>query len=124
MSDVCSEHDAQAVAEEDRRECRRCGKVKDLDLFVFNRSSAAGREHTCKACAVIRTREVREARKAAMVVSAVQGGYEICSAKALHQLAAACLRWSECEDEAERKGAADAAIYRARQLLIAVEAEA
>jgi len=124
MSDVCSEHDAQAVADEIWRECRRCGKSKPLDLFVFNRSSAASREHTCKACAVIRTREVREARKAAMVVSAVQGGYEICSAKALHQLAAACLRWSECEDEAERKGAADAAIYRARQLLIAVEAEA
>lgn len=118
------EHDAQAVAEDARRECRRCGKVKDLDRFVFNRTSAAGREHTCKACANIRAREVREARKAAMVVTAVQGGYEICSAKALHQLAAACLRWSECEDGAEREGAADAAIYRARQLLIAVEAEA
>ena len=118
------EHDAQAVVEDDRRECRRCGKSKPLDLFVFNRTSASGREHTCKACAVVRTREIREARKAAMVVTAVQGGYDICSAKALHQLAAACLRWSECEEGAEREGAADAAIYRARQLLIAVEAEA
>jgi hypothetical protein len=116
--------DESPACDESGRECRRCGKSKPLDLFVFNRSSTAGREHTCKACAVIRTREVREARKAAMVVSAVQGGYDICSAKALHQLAAACLRWSECEDEAEREGAADAAIYRARQLLIAVEAEA
>jgi len=123
MSDVCSEHDAQAVAEEDRRECRRCGKVKDLHLFVLNRTCIGGRERICKACASCRTREIRDARKAALVVTAVQGGYEICSAKALHQLAAACLRWSECEDEAEREGAADAAIYRARQLLIAVEAE-
>jgi hypothetical protein len=124
MSDVCSEIDAQAVVEEIRRECRRCGKSKPLDVFVINRTCVGGRERICKGCASVRTREIRDARKAELVVSAVQGGYEICSAKALHQLAAACLRWSECEDGAEREGAADAAIYRARQLLIAVEAEA
>ena len=123
--------DGQAVAVADppaprlpmdgRRQCGTCGVVKSLELFRVCRGRH-GRH--CRTCDTARQLARYHKSQETKLVTSVMGGYAITSTDAMHQLAAACLRWSEEEDAEDRRGAADAVIYRARQLLAAVEGKA
>jgi len=123
------EHQAVAVAEapaerlplDGRRQCGTCGVVKTLDLFRCRRG---GNRTVCRACEAAKQLERYHKSNETKLVTSVMGGYAITAHDALHHLAAACSRWAEEDDAEDRQGAADAVIYRARQLLAAVEAKA
>lgn len=100
-----------------RRECRACGVVKSLELFRVNSGCRGGRSRTCGACMTAADRR-REAKRKAAVVLATPERMPVDVDAMLHQLHAACVRWHGCEDQEERGGARDAAVYRARQLMV------
>jgi len=123
------EDQAVAVAEaptavlkmDGRKRCGTCGVVKTLDLFRCHRGRPS---RVCRACEGAKQLERYHKSNETKLVTSVGGGYAITTPDAMHHLAAACLRWSEEDDAEDRQGAADAVIYRARQLLAAVEAKA
>ena len=104
-----------------RRQCGTCGVVKSLELFRVCRGQH-GRH--CRACYTAKQLARYRKSQETKLVTSVMGGYAITRHDAMHQLAGACLRWSEEENAEDRHGAADAVIYRARQLLAAVEGNA
>jgi hypothetical protein len=123
------EDQAVAVAEaptallkmDGRKHCGTCGVVKTLDLFRCHRGRPS---RVCRACEGAKQLERYHKSNETKLVTSVMGGYAITAHDAMHHLAAACLRWSEEKDAEDRSGAADAVIYRARQLLAAVEGKA
>jgi hypothetical protein len=104
-----------------RRQCGTCGVVKTLDLFRCHRGRHS---RVCRLCEGAKQLERYHKSNETKLVTSVMGGYAITAHDAMHHLAAACLRWSEEKDAEDRSGAADAVIYRARQLLAAVEVKA
>jgi hypothetical protein len=104
-----------------RRQCRTCGVVKALDLF---RVCKGGHSRHCRACDSAKGLQRYHKSNETKLVTSVMGGYAITAHDAMHHLAAACLRWAEEDGAEDRQGAADAVIYRARQLLAAVEGNA
>ena len=121
VAEAPTEARAQRLPVDGRRQCGTCGVVKSLELFRCHRGRH--RRH-CRACDSAKELKRYHQSNETKLVTSVMGGYAITSADAMHQLAAACLRWSDEEDAEDRRGAADAVIYRARQLLAAVEAKA
>ena len=121
VADPPAEAPALRLPMDGRRQCGTCGVVKSLELFRVCRGRH-GRH--CRTCDTARQLARYHKSQETKLVTSVMGGYAITSTDAMHQLAAACLRWSEEEDAEDRRGAADAVIYRARQLLAAVEAKA
>ena len=121
VADAPAEAPAPRLPMDGRRQCGTCGVVKSLELFRVCRGRPGGHCQTCyTAKQLARYHKSQETK----LVTSVMGGYAITSTDAMHQLAAACLRWSKEEDAEDRRGAADAVIYRARQLLAAVEGKA
>ena len=104
-----------------RRQCGTCGVVKSLELFRVCRGWH-GRH--CRACDTAKQLSRYHKSQETKLVTSVMGGYAITIPDAMHQLAAACLRWSAEYSDEDRPGAAEAVIYRARQLLAAVEGKA
>jgi hypothetical protein len=119
----------QAVAEppaphlplDGRRQCRTCGVVKTLDLF---RVCKGGRSRHCRACDSAKGLQRYHKSNETKLVTTAAGGYAITAHDAMHQLAAACFTWSEQKDAEDRRFVAGSVIYRARQLLAAVEGKA
>ena len=103
------------------RKCGTCGVVKSLELFRVCRGRH-GRH--CRACCTAKQLSRYHKSQETKLVTSVMGGYAITLPDAMHQLAAACLRWSAEYSAEDRPGAAEAVIYRARQLLAAVEGKA
>ena len=104
-----------------RKHCGTCGVIKTLDLF---RVSKGGRSRHCRACDSAKGLQRYHKSNETKLVTSVMGGYAITAHDAMHHLAAACLRWAEEDGAEDLQGAADAVIYRARQLLAAVEGNA
>ena len=121
VADSPTEARAPWLPMDGRRQCGTCGVVKSLELFRVCRGRP-GRH--CRTCYTAKQLARHHKSQETKLVTSVMGGYAITSTDAMHQLAAACLRWSEEEDAEDRRGAADAVIYRARQLLAAAEGKA
>lgn len=115
-----AEPPSAGIEADGRRECKTCGVVKPLTEFHLDPKGRLGRELRCGVCATQARKGYDRTRKE-RVYQAKRGNWAQSSDELLHQAAAAFRRWSECEDAEERAGARDAAIYRARQLLAAVE---
>jgi hypothetical protein len=121
VAEAPTEARATRLPTDGRRQCGTCGVVKSLELFRFCRGRH-GRH--CRTCYTAKQLARYHKSQETKLVTSVMGGCAITSADAMRQLAAACLRWSEEDDAEDRRGAADAVIYRARQMLAAVEATA
>ena len=48
-----------ALVQDGKRRCKKCGEVKELDLFVINPTCRLGRTYECKACRAMRLKAGR-----------------------------------------------------------------
>lgn len=52
-----------------QKKCKRCGQIKDLNLFKIERSNTDGRSGTCRGCYEIRRKENVLKRKDTEIVA-------------------------------------------------------
>ena len=124
VADPPAEAPAQRLPTDGRRQCGTCGVVKSLELFRVSAGSVEGRSRHCCTCLTRKEKIIRDRVKADRLAVPPHAGSDVTARELIAMLSAACTRWQGADDNEDQTGAADAVIYRARQLLAAVEAKA